>query len=359
MKTQKYKITFFFCFLLTGYSVLSAATPSSPYFKLVVLPDTQIYAHDRPDWRASSRKEVFVQQTTWIKENVPKENIKFVLHMGDIVHLQRHLYHWTNANEAMSILDGVVPYCFTVGNHDLVMDTKEGSGIVRDSTNYNKTFPYTRYEKEPWFGGRMKNDGFPPADNYDNSYHFFQAEGMEFMIVTLEVGPTDEMLAWANQVVAAHRDKRVLVLTHSYLEGNGTRVTQDPYIPVNPGNVGEQIWEKFVKKHANIFFVLCGHHNNLPDHRGLLASKGTGGNTVYQLISGEDYDGWLRLLRFRPRENKIEVKTYSPWRPQENQPQYQQYDFSLPAANADPYHQYELSYDMSNRLNACQAVKIE
>ncbi len=218
--------------------------------------------------------------------------------MGDIVHLQDKPYQWANANEAMSILDGVVPYCFALGNHDLVNAAEEGSGIVRDSRNFNNIFGHSRYEKQPWFGGRMNNDGFLPKDNYDNSY----------------------------------------------LEGNGSRVVSDPYIPTGPGNTGQAVWEKFVRKHSNIFFVFCGHHNNLPDHKGLLASRGDNGNTVYQLISGEDYDGWLRILRFVPAEDKIYVRTYSPWRPAGPELQYKQYSVPLPGYNTDPYHQYELEY---------------
>ena len=333
------------CLLFAGCLETQDNTSDLEPFSIIVLPDTQIYSHDKPEWRNSSRKEVFIQQTTWIAQNAQKENIKFVLHMGDIVHEQDKPYQWVNANKAMSILDGVVPYCFGLGNHDLVNRAEEGSGIVRDSTNFNNTFPYSHYENQPWFGGRMSNDGFLPKDNYDNSYHFFEAGGMEFMIIALEVAPTDEILDWANDVVKSHPDKRIMVVTHSYLEGNGTRVVSDPYVPTGEGNLGKDIWNNFIKKHKNIFFVFCGHHNNLPDHKGLLASKGDNGNTVYQLISGEDYDGWLRILKLVPAENKIYVKTYSPWKPDSPDLQYQQYDFSLPGYNTDPYHQYELIYE--------------
>ena len=191
----------------------------------------------------------------------------------------------------------------------------------------------------------MSSDGFLPKDNYDNSYHFFSASGMEFMVIALEVAPTDEMLDWANEVVKSHPDKRVMVITHSYLEGNGSRVAGDPYVPSGEGNLGEDIWNKFVRKHKNIFFVFCGHHNNLTDHKGLLTSKGDNDNRVYQLISGEDYDGWLRILKFAPAENKIYVKTYSPWKPESPDLQYQQYDSPLPGFNTDQYHQYEIVYD--------------
>lgn len=345
----KYRVGFsvliILCLFFSGCAERQNRTSGLKPFSIIVMPDTQIYSHDKPEWRNSSRKEVFVQQTTWIAQNAQKENIKFVLHMGDIVHLQDEPYQWINANKAMSILDGVVPYCFALGNHDLVNRADEGSGIVRESTNFNNTFPYSRYENKSWFGGRMKDDGFLPKDNYDNSYHFFSAGGKEFMVIALEVAPTDGMLEWANEVVRSHPDKKTIVITHSYLEGNGHRVVSDPYIPSGEGNVGEDIWNKFVKKHKNIFFVFCGHHGNLDDHSGHSTSLGEHGNTVHQLISGEDHDGWLRILKFVPAENKICVKTYSPWAPDSADQQFQQYDIPLSGYNRDQYHQYELDYE--------------
>ncbi len=92
------------------------------------------------------------------------------------------------------------------------------------------------------------------------------------------------------------------------------------------------------------------------NHKGLLASTGDNGNTVYQLLSGDHYDGWLRILTFVPDEDKIYVKSYSPWQPEDPNDQCNSYpfslpgynpDLSLPGYNPDQYHQYELTYDMN------------
>ena len=188
-------------------------------FSLVIIPDTQIYAYNKPAWRKSSRAEVFVQMTRWIAANSKRQNIKFALHMGDIVTTYDNEKEWAVADKAMSVLDNVVPYCFTVGNHDLAM---EGSN-VRNSTFFNKTFPYKRYIDQPWYGGRLKNDGFLPKDNYDNSYHFFTGGGQKYIIVSIEVGPTDKMLDWADSIISEHPEHRAIVITHSYLDGHDVR----------------------------------------------------------------------------------------------------------------------------------------
>jgi len=310
-------------------------------FTIVAFPDTQMYAKDDPTFRSTSRKEIFSAMTNWVVERSKPDNIKFVLHMGDIVNEDYEPYQWENANKAMSILDGVVPYCFAVGNHDMVLDS------TRNTVNFNSTFPYTRYKSEKWYGGRMKDDGYSPGDNYDNSYHFFSGGGMEFMVVSLECGPTDTMIEWANEVIAKNSDKRVIVITHSYMLGNDTRDKTTDYLPPSPpSNSGEMLWQKLIRKHANIFLVVSGHHKSSDGHKGLLTSKGIHGNTVYQLLNGDWWDGWLRVFKFKPNQNKIVVKSYSPWKPEDIKHQWREYDFILPNYNKDQFHEYELDYLM-------------
>jgi len=73
----------------------------------------------------------------------------------------------------------------------------------------------------------------------------------------------------------------------------------------------EKIWNQFAKKHENIFLVLCGHLS--VGHKSL---KGENGNTVHALLAdyqGLDYggQGWLRIMKFIPGKDVIEVDTYS------------------------------------------------
>ncbi|MHC4643392.1 MAG: metallophosphoesterase [Planctomycetota bacterium] len=341
-------------------------------FSIVILPDTQLYSQDNRDDtnRPCGRKEVFTQMTTWIAENAEGLNIKFVLHMGDIVNVDNDANQWTDANEAMSILDGVVPYSLVVGNHDMMAGTNGYPHPGRDTTNFNNTFPYTRYENEPWYGGRMEDtndDGFVPGDDYDNAYHYFQAAGMDFLVLTLEVGPTDAMLAWADSVISDHPDHRVILTTHNYMyHKNDTRDDTFYYLPStccsfdpnkcqvnydcssNSSNTGENIWQKLVQHHDNIDFVFSGHLDPLEcsNCKGWLAGHGVHGNIVHQFLCAEWYDGWLRILTFVPQEDKIYVKTFSPWQPESQDDRCFVSPYILPGYNTDKYHQYDLDYDM-------------
>ena len=90
--------------LLVTAPVATVAQDDAPRksFSVVLLPDTQNYAEKYP--------ETYVNQTLWIRKQLKEDNIKFAVHLGDIVQTSTKKNEWENANRAMQILDGVVPY---------------------------------------------------------------------------------------------------------------------------------------------------------------------------------------------------------------------------------------------------------
>jgi hypothetical protein len=202
-------------------------------FTLAILPDTQYYVVRN----GAGRPEMFFAQTRWIATHRDEENIVFVLHEGDVTD-QNTEGEWLRGRAAMRVLDGVVPYAITPGNHD-------GLGQRLSLTErFNRHFPVTDYERLPTFGGV-----FEPG-KLDNSYHFFSAGGVDWMVLVLEFGPRDVVLTWANEVVAAHPERRVIVLTHAHLYPDDT-LQGAPEHRENPTAVGRQnngtdVWEKAV-----------------------------------------------------------------------------------------------------------------
>ena len=281
-------------------------------FTLVVLPDTQCYCDTRHSqsakkWGGDLRR-YFFDQTRWIRQNAEKLNIAFVLHEGDITQTD-HPDEWKIAVKAMSMLDGKVPYCLCLGNHDMgyrkTGNSADSYSTAHDrKTLFNKYFPRSKFSKLNQFGGSHEKK------NMDNSYWKFEAAGMKFLILALEFKPRDEVLKWASSVTEAHREYRAIVLTHSYLDTQ-SKLTRSGYSI--EGNLGEGIWNKFVSRHSNIFMVLCGHVLG----EAYLKSKGVSGNEVHQLLS--DYQGlknggesWLRYMTFHPGKDLVEVYTYNP-----------------------------------------------
>jgi hypothetical protein len=265
-------------------------TKAEDNFSVVLLPDTQNYAEKFPD--------TYVAQTLWIREHRKENNIKFVIHLGDIVQTPTNKLEWENADRAMRLLDGVVPYSVAPGNHDMVVKN-------RDSSLYNQFFSPARFANRPWYGGHMD-------ENNDNNFCLFEACGMKFMVINLEFAPRDETLKWASGVARRHPEHRVIVATHCYMRP-GKRDTGCATSYNIAGNSGEQIWQKLIRKEPNVFLVVSGHVLGV----GLQTSTNDAGGNVLEMLT--DYqglpnggDGWLRSLQFVPGENKIHIKTYSP-----------------------------------------------
>ena len=295
-------VTMFRCFkplvlsvLLLGLVMVAieAATAEDSLqdsFSVVLLPDTQNYAEKFP--------ETYVKQTLWIRQQSKMNNIKFVIHLGDIVQNPTKEHEWENAHRAMQMLDGVVPYSVVPGNHDMVV--KE-----RNTTLYNKFFSPTRFKDRKWYGGHL-------GETNDNNYCYFEHGKLKFMVISLEFAPRDATLKWAARICQNNPDRRVIIATHCYMRTNGRDTGCATSYNV-AGNSGEDIWQKLVRKQPNIFFVISGHVLGV----GLQTSTNDAGGKVVEMLT--DYqglpnggDGWLRELTFVPAKNKIQVTTYSP-----------------------------------------------
>lgn len=256
-------------------------------FVIVALPDTQHYVY-------ASYHEIFTSQTQWIAnmKNDSIMNIVFVTHEGDIVNTWNDQTQWDYANISMSLLDGVVPYGVSPGNHD--MDTYDRSAPL-----YNNTFPYTRYQEEYWYGGHCDNET-DLANN--NNYQLISAGGVDLIILQLEYYPRSEVITWADGILKANADRIAIITTHAYLDVDGTRLSQ-----------GDGIWNTLVQGNDNLCLVLCGHM-----HSEARSTDIVNGREVHQLLA--DYqdepnggNGWLRIMRFVPAEDKVYVQTYSPY----------------------------------------------
>lgn len=246
-------------------------------FSVILLPDTQNYSEKFP--------RLYLAQTEWVREQQKTLNIRFAIHLGDIVQNPTVEKEWIVADRAHGVLDGIVPYSVVPGNHDM-----EG----RDTTLYNKFFSPTRFQCCQWYGGHK-------GETNDNNYCTFEAAGMKFLVLSLEYAPGADTLEWANGILAENRDSRVIVATHSYLNGKGRN------------SHGECIWEDLVRQNANVFLVVCGHVSS----RKMFEGIGDAGTKVFEMLV--DYqgdpnggDGWLRILHFSPSRDKILVRDYSP-----------------------------------------------
>jgi hypothetical protein len=280
---------------------------STAAFSLAILPDTQYYTANKNGGTLG----MFAKQTQWIAEHRDEWNIAFVLHEGDCTDHNTSA-EWQNVRACMDTLNGVVPYAIAVGNHD---------GIefgLHNTALFNQSYPLTAPDVAATLGGVFE------SNRLDNCYHFFRAGGVDWLVFSLEFGPRDAVLDWANTVTTNYPDRKVILLTHAHVAADSTLLDASntngfhPEAPKNYGrpNDGVDVWEKFLRRHANIAFAFNGHigHGGL----GQLVGIGDHGNKVYQFACNYQFNayggaGFMRVLKFYPDQDKFEARSFSPY----------------------------------------------
>jgi len=248
-------------------------------FRIVLFPDTQNESLSYP--------AVYNSQTTWIANNKTAQNIVFATHLGDIVDTSSNTTQWVNADTAMDILDnGNVSYSVGPGNHDL-------GGL------YNTFFGIDRFSGKAYYGGHYG------SDNYNN-YSLFSASAMDFILINLQYNPTTSMLDWADARLKQYSTRRAIVASHSILNIDNTFTPE-----------GTTIFNT-LKNNANLFLLLCGHMHSSTDGAAYLEQLGDDGHNIHIMEADyQDYpnggNGYLRILRFSPADDKIYATTYSPY----------------------------------------------
>jgi hypothetical protein len=242
-------------------------------------------------------------------------NIVFVGHLGDSVDDWNVDTQWAVPDAAMRTLESAgIPYAIAPGNCDL-----DSYGSSVKATFFNKWFPVSRFAGRSYYGGAYNNDN-------SNSYQLISASGLNFIIIEIKynflynASQGQAILAWANNLLQLYSDRRAIVITHNLLDTSNA-FSSDGLAVYNA-----------LKGNPNLFLMMGGHL----DTEGMRTDPGTDGHTIYSLRS--DYqtrpnggNGWLRIMRFSPDNNKIYITTYSPY---------------LDQFETDANSQFSLDYDM-------------
>lgn len=333
----------------------STVNPSQD-FSLVIMGDQQSAVEYASEYVAKSYN--------WIKDNASAMNLKAFINVGDIVDDARflswripsgnpnkyvnynpgHMPNWSYQlqfaeNQANKLMDLNIPIAMTMGNHDY--DDMAESYRVKDS--FNEYFDYEDYAEKSWFGESLYND-------LEACTYYFDAFGVEYMIITLGTYPTDEMLDWANQMVEANPNKKVIVSTHGYYEGESRELT----------DYGFRIWNNFLKKHANILMVVCGHECTEDGSVIKRIDFGDNGNAVYQFMINpqvEEFYGSGMFSQFIFRaDGSVDHVYYSPYVDECNGKGYfldvNQFSFNLDVA---PMNVVGAESFIGNELNVVSA----
>jgi len=287
-----------------------------PDFTIVPIPDTQYYTSQLN----GGTNAMYKSQMNWIVSNRVTQNIVYVQGLGDCVENGDNvLNEWKRADTAVKIIENPsttsltfgIPYGMNVGNHD-----QTPLGSAGGTTNYfNTYFGTSRFAGRPYYGGSY-------GTNNNNNYVLFSASGVDFLVINLEynTSPSQALLTWVKNLLTTYSNRKAIIASHYILTLYNTF-----------GFEGEAIYNA-VKSYPNVFLMLCGH---ITDESRRIDNYN--GSIIHSLRS--DYqdrtnggNGWMRLMKFSPANNTIQVKTYSPW---------------LNQFETDTNSQFTINYDLS------------
>jgi Calcineurin-like phosphoesterase len=272
-------------------------------FTLVLFPDTQYMVRDYPTtWEAMAQ---------WVVDHKISNNIQAVIGLGDVTQDDNSSDYTEALRGWNNIKNAGVPYVPIIGNHDY------DNVNMRAASTWNTNFSTAYFSGKNWYG-----DSY---NNYTENYYIKLDLGTQkYLILALELFPRTVLLTWAQAVISANTDRKVIITTHGYLNPDGTRTLHtDSDGPDDLGltgdNDGQQVWDKLIKSNSNIIMVVCGHQTNPPWPQTSAYSpvNGVNGNVVHQFFINHQSEvnggnGYMALLNFRPSLGLVEVKTYSP-----------------------------------------------
>ncbi len=375
--------------ILSGCSPRLRARPSEAPrpFAIAVIPDTQNYVdyrHQPSQGFAVDGSALFIAQMRDVAARSVADggDVVFVASVGDVWQHQTQridpdhqrrgfavidnpilalemevteettTYEIPKSVEGYEILaDAGLPFGVAPGNHDYdAMWSAEGfppdlSKSLRELTmtpedlgmlhvggldNFRSAFGADSafFSNKPWYVGSV-NGGASSAQT-------FVGGGYTFLHIALEMQASDAVLEWASALISAYPGVPTIVTTHDYLAADGERrpnpIVDLDRIDPDHHNGADELWDKLLSRHDQIFLVLCGHHHG----QSMRVDDNRSGNPVYQILA--DYqdrgqvgldagvprnrytgrpiglgDGWYRLMSFdlAAEPPRLRVRTYS------------------------------------------------
>lgn len=243
-------------------------------YSMILIPDTQFETNLHP--------EMWISVYEWIVANAASWNAQAVIGLGDIVDLFTE-----SRSSAVTGWDAIrstgLPILPLIGNHDY-----NSLGATRDATNHLAAFGSSYFVSDSNYVGCYNGS----TENY---YIAVTVGEVEYIIFGLEFYPRDEVITWAQGVVDSNTGKKIIVVTHGYLDAQGDRIASiEEGYPLLVGNTGTDLWTKLIQPNSDIFLVLCGHMDTV----AMLVS----GTTIQHKIDYQETNygnGQICVLVFR------------------------------------------------------------
>jgi hypothetical protein len=272
-------------------------------YSFIILPDLQNMTSNYPG--------ILSQMFTWIIDNKQRNNIQAVISLGDLTNFATDSEYKTISTQFMNLNNAEIVNLPVIGNHDYDFSNPAS----RSTTKFDTYFPDSNYYSQIWYGNSYHN-------SMSNSYIKVNAGNQKYLIMGLEIFPRNEVLDWAQKIINENTDKEIIIVTHSYLNNNGTRTTSSDWYGSSSYNLGNdndavKMWNNFIKVNENIHYVLSGHQICLPTSAYSIDINNYR-TRVLQLFFNHQCvanggNGFLIIMKFSPLTQTVNIKTYSPF----------------------------------------------
>ncbi len=267
-------------------------------YTFVVFPDIQIMTN--------YNEARLNRQIQWLADNKEKFNVKFAMFVGDLSDFGQREYLYERAARAMSRLDNVIPYTFVPGNHDY-----DDNANTRSQEYFNRQFSVSKHSKLPGFGGVMEEGSMC------NNYYTVNAEGVDYLIISLEYDARLKALRWAGRVIEEHPNHRVIIETHNYVQPENTFLKVPDHFGYEASSP-QKVFDELVSKYDNVFLAVSGHR--IYDDIVYRYDYGDNGNRVLSMLvngQGTKYNGdnaqdMLLLVHVNEKNKTMNYVYYSP-----------------------------------------------
>ena len=285
-------------------------------YSFAILGDTQFLV----DWDLKNGTSYSSDIYNWIVANKDAKKIARVLGVGDIVESGRldaevtdaaarefAVQQWEYAVSQHAKLEAAgIPYTITWGyNHDGYYG-EEFTTYFGNSTNFtNSDIGY--YFSDP--------DSADYNKRLANYYQRFEIEAkgekIQYLVMCIEYRPSNAVLSWADAVIKANPNARVIISTHYFLNQYG-EISQE-YAEIQPK------WDVLANENKNVEMIICGHvarQNNIVKAYTVAKS----GQTVAQFLIdpqqmdrfyGYDDTGVVAMFYFSNGGNDVRVEFVS------------------------------------------------
>jgi len=241
---------------------------------LVTVSDTQHYSQNIGKAPYSSMYQGF----EWISSMKDQLNIKMVQGLGDVTQNWSDWDEWGRSSESWNLLEGVMPYMPTLGNHD-------------DPNMMNRFFPVSRFKDKAWWGGDF--------GGIENNYFLMTVGNENYLFLHVECYDQyskyrPEGIEWAKGILRQYPRHKVILATHDIWDT-------------------QHIKNKLLTQHDNIVMSNAGHTCAREKH---FVTTGPNGGLSNNFVTDYQCDNpevmLLRYYVFKPLEDRVDYFTYSP-----------------------------------------------